>query len=115
MRPQQPTSSRGTHYLDEAQRLADRVAIIAAGRIVAEGTPAITFRLPEGWTPASSRPISAPTSRCTASGSSFARTSRFHSSSRSPSGRGTRGIDLPELEVRQRSLEDIYLELAAAE
>jgi ABC-2 type transport system ATP-binding protein len=29
-----------THYMDEAQALADRVAIIAAGRIVAEGTPA---------------------------------------------------------------------------
>ncbi|HEV2869804.1 MAG TPA: ABC transporter ATP-binding protein [Actinomycetota bacterium] len=28
-----------THYMDEAQALADRVAIIAAGRIVAEGTP----------------------------------------------------------------------------
>jgi ABC-2 type transport system ATP-binding protein len=28
-----------THYMDEAQRLADRVAIVAAGRIVAEGTP----------------------------------------------------------------------------
>lgn len=29
-----------THYMDEAQFLADRVAVIAAGRIVAEGTPA---------------------------------------------------------------------------
>ena len=29
-----------THYMDEAQALADRVAIIAAGRIVAEGAPA---------------------------------------------------------------------------
>src|SRR6266545_483889 len=29
-----------THYVDEAQHLADRVAVIAAGRIVAEGTPA---------------------------------------------------------------------------
>jgi ABC-2 type transport system ATP-binding protein len=29
-----------THYLDEAQELADRVAIVKAGRIVAEGPPA---------------------------------------------------------------------------
>ncbi|GLY69193.1 ABC transporter ATP-binding protein [Amycolatopsis taiwanensis] len=29
-----------THYLDEAEVLADRVAVLAAGRIVAEGTPA---------------------------------------------------------------------------
>jgi ABC-type multidrug transport system ATPase subunit len=48
-----------THYMDEAQNLADRVAIIAAGRIVAEGSPEslggrdvaeaeISFRLPAG-------------------------------------------------------------------
>ncbi|WP_436520771.1 ABC transporter ATP-binding protein [Actinoplanes sp. HUAS TT8] len=29
-----------THYLDEADRLADRLAIVDGGRIVAEGTPA---------------------------------------------------------------------------
>ncbi|HXX88718.1 MAG TPA: ABC transporter ATP-binding protein [Acidimicrobiales bacterium] len=29
-----------THYMDEAQRLANRVAVMAAGRIVAEGPPA---------------------------------------------------------------------------
>jgi ABC-2 type transport system ATP-binding protein len=28
-----------THYMDEAQSLADRVAVLAAGRIVAEGPP----------------------------------------------------------------------------
>ena len=27
-----------THYMDEAERLSDRLAVIAAGRIVAEGT-----------------------------------------------------------------------------
>src|SRR5919201_6455428 len=48
-----------THYMDEAQNLADRVTIMAAGRIVAEGTPeslggrdvaeaVISFRLPPG-------------------------------------------------------------------
>src|SRR5207342_2808000 len=28
-----------THYMEEAQRLADRVAVIAEGRLVSEGTP----------------------------------------------------------------------------
>lgn len=48
-----------THYMDEAQHLADRVAVIRGGEIVAEGTPdtiggerrgaaVITFRAPEG-------------------------------------------------------------------
>jgi ABC-2 type transport system ATP-binding protein len=51
-----------THYMDEAQYLADRVAVIAAGRIVAEGTPGtlgdrdharahIRYRLPDGAVP----------------------------------------------------------------
>jgi ABC-2 type transport system ATP-binding protein len=51
-----------THYMDEAQYLADRVAVIAAGRIVAEGTPAtlagrdtararLRYRRPEGEMP----------------------------------------------------------------
>jgi ABC-2 type transport system ATP-binding protein len=49
-----------THYMDEAEALADRVAIIAKGHIVAEGTTEslgerdagearIRFRLPEGF------------------------------------------------------------------
>jgi ABC-2 type transport system ATP-binding protein len=48
-----------THYMDEAEALADRVAVIAGGSIVAEGTPDslggrdvgdawIRFRLPPG-------------------------------------------------------------------
>jgi ABC-2 type transport system ATP-binding protein len=51
-----------THYMDEAQYLADRVAVIAGGRIVAEGPPStlghrdramarVRYRLPAGTTP----------------------------------------------------------------
>jgi ABC-2 type transport system ATP-binding protein len=50
-----------THYMDEAQRLADRVTVIAHGEVVATGTPEdlgdrerlparIAFRLPVGAT-----------------------------------------------------------------
>ncbi|TQJ54086.1 ABC transporter ATP-binding protein [Streptomyces sp. SLBN-115] len=47
-----------THYLEEAENLADRLAILHKGRIAAAGTPAevtgaqpsrITFELPEGY------------------------------------------------------------------
>jgi ABC-2 type transport system ATP-binding protein len=52
-----------THYMDEAEALADRVAIVVGGRIVAEGPPStlggrenapceIRFRRPPGWDPA---------------------------------------------------------------
>jgi ABC-2 type transport system ATP-binding protein len=46
-----------TRYLEEAEHLADRVAIMRQGRIVCAGTPAqvtagqparISFRLPDG-------------------------------------------------------------------
>jgi ABC-2 type transport system ATP-binding protein len=47
-----------THYLEEAEELADRLAILHEGRIAARGTPEevtaaqpsrISFELPEGW------------------------------------------------------------------
>jgi ABC-2 type transport system ATP-binding protein len=48
-----------THYMDEAQHLADRVVVIARGRVIAEGAPdtlgrgadetaVVAFRLPDG-------------------------------------------------------------------
>ena len=51
-----------THYMDEAENLADRIAVIAGGRIVAEGTPRTLggrermagddpFTLPDGHRP----------------------------------------------------------------
>ena len=51
-----------THFMDEAEHLADRVVIIARGRVVAEGTPStlglrdhagatVRFRLPKGVDP----------------------------------------------------------------
>ena len=56
-----------THYMEEAEHLADRIAVIAAGRIVAEGAAAtlggrdtgasvITFTLPPGLSAAACRP-----------------------------------------------------------
>ena len=54
-----------THLLDEAEELADRVAIVDHGRLVAEGTPdeltqdaatALTFSAPPGMDAAATRP-----------------------------------------------------------
>ncbi|MDX6345459.1 MAG: type transport system ATP-binding protein [Streptomyces sp.] len=57
-----------THYLEEAETLADRLAIMREGRIVASGTPAevtgarparISFGLPAGWFPGDLPPLPA--------------------------------------------------------
>jgi ABC-2 type transport system ATP-binding protein len=62
LRAQGKTIFLTTHYLEEAELLADRIAVIVNGRIVAHGTPAdlggrgkwpttIRFRLPLGNSP----------------------------------------------------------------
>jgi ABC-2 type transport system ATP-binding protein len=107
-----------THYMDEAQALADRVTIIAAGRIVAEGTPAdlaaaqrgteIRFTLPADVTPAELPRVS---------GGVAIRGRNVEISTDDPTrdllaltgwaaGRGT-GLDA--LTVTRPTLEDIYL------
>ena len=113
-----------THYMEEAQALADRVAILAAGRIVAEGPPdqlgdrderatQISFRLPPG-TQAGELPSSV-RERARIDGPEVS----LHLDDPLPALRELtgwateRGIGLPGLEVRRPSLEDIYLELTA--
>jgi ABC-2 type transport system ATP-binding protein len=60
-----------THYMEEAETLADQIVIIAAGRIVASGTPGtiggrgteattVTLTLPDGLTPADLPALPAP-------------------------------------------------------
>ncbi len=115
-----------THYMDEAENLADRIAVIAAGRIVAEGTPQtlggrermaarITFTLPAG--------IAAPDLPV-----GLARAATSHANGRVvlESARPlvdvgalaewalARGVELPDLDVRRPSLEDVYLELTGS-
>ena len=112
-----------THFMDEAQYLADRVIVIADGLIVAEGPPAslagrdqmrtrIRFRLPEG------APVPDGDITTSADGSreidvdAAATTKTVHDLT---GWALDRGIALESLEITQPSLEDVYLQLTGAE
>jgi ABC-2 type transport system ATP-binding protein len=93
-----------THYLDEAQALADRVAIVKDGRILAEGAPAELGGRPARYRVAWRR-----------NGRSVERetddpTRLLHELTGAALARGER---LDGLSVTRPSLEDVYLELTA--
>ena len=91
-----------THYLDEAQELADRVAIVKAGRIVAEGPPA---RLG----PSSARyRVSYLSEGRRVEHQTDDPTELLHRLTRDALARGER---LEGLEVARPTLEEVYLEL----
>jgi ABC-2 type transport system ATP-binding protein len=111
-----------THYMDEAEALADRVAVVVDGRIVAEGTPpqlggrdhdavVVSFRLPPGLSRHELPDL--PEAQVHALGE------RVELRSATPTRTLARltgwaheqGLELPELEVRRPSLEDVYLRL----
>ncbi|HET9152621.1 MAG TPA: ABC transporter ATP-binding protein [Solirubrobacterales bacterium] len=95
-----------THYMDEAQRLADRVTIIAAGRIVARGTPADLGQRENAET----------TIRYRVDGREVSlQTTDPVKALNELTGRAlANGEELEGLEVTRPSLEDVYLELTAA-
>jgi ABC-2 type transport system ATP-binding protein len=109
-----------THYMDEAEALADRMAVIVGGSIVAEGTPQtlggrdtapIEIHFQQGED--SQLPV--------LTGATVTR-DRSRATIRTTDAVGTLGrlldwaraerIDLPGLEVHPPSLEEIYLRLA---
>jgi ABC-2 type transport system ATP-binding protein len=112
-----------THYMDEAQVLADRVAVIASGQIVALGTPAtiggrdsaltrIRFALPADTTVAD-LPIPATISATTDTDGLITieadePTALLH---RLTGWAIDRGTTLARLSVDRPSLEDVYLRL----
>jgi ABC-2 type transport system ATP-binding protein len=93
-----------THYLEEAEALADRVAVIACGRIVAEGDPAtLGGRAAAEATVTWLDGTTAQTARTADPAALVGElTTRF-------------GGSVPGLAVRRPSLEDIYLELIGEE
>ncbi|HEV7482316.1 MAG TPA: ABC transporter ATP-binding protein [Solirubrobacterales bacterium] len=94
-----------THYMEEAQRLADRVTIIAAGEIVARGTPEdlgdrenqpATIHYRDGGEEVRVETTTLVETLHELTGAALAR-----------------GEDLEGLEVTRPTLEDVYLELTA--
>jgi len=108
-----------THYMDEAQQLAQRVAIIARGEIVAEGTPAtiggrdtaktlIRFRVPAGADPNEAGVPGLTVTDGVAELLTQTPTAPLHALT---GWAADRGVELEGLTVSPRSLEDVYLEL----
>jgi ABC-2 type transport system ATP-binding protein len=92
-----------THYMDEAQRLADRVAIIARGEVVARGTP-------EDLGDRESRP--ARIAYREAGREVVLETTSPVETLNELTGRAlAEGRELEGLEVSRPSLEDVYLDL----
>jgi ABC-2 type transport system ATP-binding protein len=115
-----------THYMDEAEHLADRICVLASGEIVGEGTPLslggretapseISFTLPPGLAQADLPAGLMPTVTADDHGrvqllsdapvdalSTLCAWAREH------------GRDLADLEVHRPTLEDIYLRLTQA-
>jgi ABC-2 type transport system ATP-binding protein len=88
-----------THYLDEAEALADRLAVIAAGTVVAEGTPAtLGGRAGAGVTVGWAGPDGRQTEQTADPGAVIARLTAA-------------GVDLATLTVTRPSLEETYLDL----
>lgn len=121
-----------THYMDEAQHLADRVAVMAAGRIVALGTPQelggrdalpseIRFTLPEG-VGVGELPQLPPDADVQldpdrgAGGGVLVRTAEGVAAAHALTGWALeQGIELRGFSVAQPTLEDVYLALTADE
>jgi ABC-2 type transport system ATP-binding protein len=111
-----------THYMDEARHLADRIAVIDHGRIVAEGTPetlggrdggaVIRFSLPAGSTPAELPILGARVNGRLVEFETESPTRALHEIT---SWAVQRGLELDELAVDRPSLEDVYLELTRAD
>jgi len=110
-----------THYMDEAQALADRVAVIAAGRIVAAGTPQsiggrdtaatrVRFTVPDG-VDLGTLPVPADADGPDAA---IVRTEDPTGTLHVLTGwMIQRGLHLEGLSVDRPTLEDVYLELTA--
>jgi len=111
-----------THYMDEAEHLADRVAVIVHGHLVAIGTPAelqsadqrnavVSFRLPAGIAQSELPALDGDVISQEGADWQLSTTHPTASLSRLTSWAAGRGLEIPALEVSRPSLEDTYLAL----
>jgi ABC-2 type transport system ATP-binding protein len=110
-----------THYLDEAEYLADRITVLSAGHIVAEGTPrtlggrdrmttAISFTLPDHVQARDLPPGLGPLTEPRPGGPIVLHSESplVHLQMLGNWALG-HGFDLPDLDVHRPSLEEVYL------
>jgi len=111
-----------THYMDEAEQLADRIVVLAHGEVVAEGTPGLLGgRDREAAVIAFTPPLDTKLPQAfagvrltTADGRVVLRAGRPLPVLRELADWAqAAGHDLPDLEVRRPTLEDTYLELVS--
>ena len=111
-----------THYMDEAQHLADRLAVIASGEIVAEGTPDSLGGRKDAETKITFTLIGVSLDSLPLAGATVAGNGRVTVRSKNPTEdvhRLTgwaieRGTELGDLAVTRPSLEDVYLALTGS-
>ena len=110
-----------THYMDEAQYLADRVAVIAAGKIVAAGPPATLGHRDLAGARVRYRPPAAATPPAGLAGTlgpdgftEFSSRDVVRDLHRLTGWSLETGVSLDGLEVIRPSLEDVYLSLTSA-
>ncbi len=111
-----------THYLDEAEHLADRVGVLAAGRLVAEGTPEqlvggsgttlVRFDLPPATTAADLDGVLPAGATVSAERVEFTTTTPTSAVHAVTGWALARGIEMRGLVVTRPSLEDVFLQLA---
>ena len=108
-----------THYLDEAEQLADRVGVLANGRLIAEGTPeelmatapntTISFELPRGL---SADQLAVPTGASIDGGVVTLESEQPTAVLAAITAAAVeRGAELAGLTVKRPSLEDVFLQL----
>jgi ABC-2 type transport system ATP-binding protein len=111
-----------THYMDEAEALADRIMIIAAGKIVASGTSAtiggrateattISFTLPDGLTPADLPSLPAPVTDGRGGTVEIVHSQPVPVLHALTTWALERGLPLSDMAVHRPTLEEIYLRL----